>query len=79
MIFGNAKIPSRHSTVALMESSGELHDFFPLVLVKLLLYLYPIGDLFVMWPADCFVAFSFRMADRYVGQELKLCGRPTRF
>ncbi|KAI8555395.1 hypothetical protein RHMOL_Rhmol05G0171400 [Rhododendron molle] len=25
-----------------------------------------IGDLFVMWPADCCVAFSFRLADRYV-------------
>ncbi|KAG5548421.1 hypothetical protein RHGRI_013944 [Rhododendron griersonianum] len=25
-----------------------------------------IGDLFVMWPADCCVAFSFRVADKYV-------------
>ncbi|KAI8555404.1 hypothetical protein RHMOL_Rhmol05G0172400 [Rhododendron molle] len=80
MISGNAKIPSRHSRVAL-EPSQELHDFFPLVFVKLIRADFEncsfahsrrplrIGDLFIMWPADCFVAFSFRMADRYVGRK----------
>ncbi|KAI8555536.1 hypothetical protein RHMOL_Rhmol05G0180100 [Rhododendron molle] len=32
MISGNAKIPSWRSTIALVEPSRELHDFFRLVL-----------------------------------------------